>query len=132
MKQPDRLYIVLLAFIIMTFSCEKPSLFLQDNPLLTKSPEILSKSAPSDAFLTADDYRVSAKDLESFIHFLNILNDDKEGKVVSVDSISHEGRIACYLINLESGWKIISADKRGPVVLACCSGEGLSLDEMND
>lgn len=64
-------------------------------------------------------YIVSEEDLEAFIHN-RILESKSKGSeifVLSVTPYSFDGIPVFYVIDYNEGWEIVSADKRGPIVL---------------
>ena len=76
-------------------------------------------------------FLVSDEDIVSYVHYLNTRNDCLDNKVESVQPYYHNGRVVYYLINLDSGWQILSADKRGPIVLAQNAEGDMSLESLN-
>ena len=68
-----------------------------------------------------EDTSVSRQDIDSYLLFKTIeaKGKNQELEVINVEEYQNDGEISCYLIQYSKGWEIISADKRGPVVLAC-------------
>lgn len=68
-----------------------------------------------------EDTSVSRQDIDSYLLFKTIEArcNKQELKVINVEEYLNDGEITCYLIQYSKGWEIISADKRGPIVLAC-------------
>ena len=71
--------------------------------------------------ILGEDTSVSRQDIDSYLFFKTIEAKGKkqEIEVINVEEHLNEGEITCYLIQYSKGWEIISADKRGPIVLAC-------------
>lgn len=124
----NRLYLPLL--LLMFFACSKttpvanPLAIKESGSLLTKVDE--SKASESEFF-------VSIEDIQAYVHYRMLLA--KSGGIeLTVEGIEplgpEEGLIVCYLINYNSGWEIISADKRMPVLLAESSDGNISPDEI--
>ena len=61
-----------------------------------------------------EDYRVSEKDIDSYIRYKELSLD----KNIIVQSIVPLDNSAAFVINYDTGWEIISGDKRVPPVLA--------------
>ena len=102
-----------LAILLILFSCAKESL----------EPVFDSDSSASQTILFPtkgeDDYIVDEEDINSFIRYVSLSEKDL-GDFESFDTSSDNGLPVYYTLKFQNGWKIISADKRGPVIL----GEG--------
>lgn len=93
-------------------------------PITTRSNE--PSNDGYERFLVSDD------DLEAYIHFLNTIVDSERGLVVEAIPVEHDGHIVYFIINLEQGWLLLSADKRGPMILAESDSGSFSLNETNE
>lgn len=89
------------------------------------SKQHISKDLPTDLnqyrgtrgdVVVDTTFLVSSADIESYILKIGKSGNKKECKNVSL--VTYEGIPTSYLIEYESGWEIVSADKRGPIVLA--------------
>lgn len=67
-------------------------------------------------------YEVSPGDLEAYIHFKTLVNEKDTLVVKSILPFPNDYDAACYVINYEDNWEMISSDKRTAAVIA--SGEG--------
>lgn len=76
------------------------------------------------------DFIVTEKDVESYISFLNSVKNSTCGHVVSVDPVLSNDEVVYYIINMENGWQLLSADKRGPIVLSNSDTGLFTLEEM--
>ncbi len=91
-----------------------------ETSLSLNHPQPLSgtKSLPDNDF--KEENRVAIKDIDAYCRFLE-LTAESEGnrKFEIVEVIPHydDGVLVYYVINFKEGWTIISADKRGPIVL---------------
>lgn len=96
--------IVFLFFLLPALlgSCHKESM---------SSGILTTKTVESDEM--ADRFFVSEREAISFI-----AEAFKETDVLSITPVSANGTPLMYIMNFESGWKIVSADKRMPPVLA--------------
>lgn len=104
-----------------------------ENPYSTKEVNKDSESTITHTKASAStdylDYFVNDDDLEAYVHFLNLQKDHSNGRVIDTKPVEHEGNIVSYIVNFEKGWQIISADKRGPIVLAYSDDNSFSLEE---
>ena len=101
---------IVLLFVALFTTCAcinrvQDSIFLDNVDIITKSSETVL-------------YQVTEKDLQSYVHYLSVHDGFKDNKVQSISSYIKDGHTVFYILNLNRGWRIISADKRGPVVLA--------------
>lgn len=67
-------------------------------------------------------YNVTPEDIEAYIHFKTLANEKDTLVVKSILPFPSDDDLACYLINYEDSWEMISSDKRTAAVIA--SGEG--------
>ena len=98
----------LFLLIRIFFSCSKNDLLFQH-------------VFPVNAYMTKSDIKidsalfVSQDDINSYA----IIQSFKHGKsIVSISPVLSYGILTSYIIQYESGWEIVSSDKRGPIVLA--------------
>ena len=83
-----------------TSSSEFPSYYS------TKATEL------SAAFVLSDS------DVQAYIYYLSVHDDTRDNAVVEVTPVFKNNRTVYYIINMEQGWRLLSADKRGPIILA--------------
>lgn len=113
------LLLLILAFV--SAACTKNKL----SETLTVPSEQYWGNNTSKSYYSESDYSVSIEDVERYIAFKKSFSEDKlnrEGETI-MPLVSKTGLIVSYLINYESGWEILSADKRIQTVLAW-AGEG--------
>lgn len=96
--------------------------------VLESPHSILSTKTPQKDY---SSFVVTDSDLESYIHYLNTIQESKRGQVIETSPVVHNGEIVYYIINFESGWQLLSADKRGPIVLADNDDGFFTLSEAN-
>ncbi len=77
-------------------------------------------------------YNLSDSDVQAYIHYLSVYDDTRDNAVIDVSPVLKNDRIVYYIINMEHGWRLLSADKRGPVILASDADGLFSLDKSND
>ena len=101
--------LLLLLFCLIICQC---SLSPRLRPL---SPDTLSLKTKAN---TNSSFDVTEQDLNSYLKYLSVHEKYKSNNVKSVTPLFYNGSLVYYVINLTNGWRIISADKRGPIVLA--------------
>ena len=89
--------------LIMLFSCTKE----------THIDEKLSTKSSIDAKALNDTYFISEQQAREFIAKVY-----KETDIKGISTVSSNGSPTMYIINFDEGWKIVSADKRMPPILA--------------
>lgn len=106
----------LIAYIILCFlSCSKEQVcddsdYQDHNSVCVKS--VIVKCS-------GDDYIVTTEDMEYYARFMNKLEGKKfTGEVSDISPVFYKDVLACYVVNYQDGWQVISSDKRGPIVLA--------------
>ena len=62
-------------------------------------------------------YHVTSSDIDDYLKYKQISSPEKIS-LKGVEPFYFQGAIIFYVINYESGWEIVSADKRTPVLLA--------------
>ena len=110
------LFFVLSFLCIVLCACTK-----DDDRLLIDNITINSVSVKSGNNYEMHDYNlylVNESDIEHYKHFMNTIQDSEHGQVVEVIPVQKDSLLDYYIFNFENGWQIISADKRGPIVLA--------------
>ena len=65
-------------------------------------------------------YRVSLLDLEAYFHLLDVLENNDHLQVTDYRAYPNQDDVLFYAVDFEKGWQILSADKRGPLILAQC------------
>ena len=114
----------ILLFIFCVFACTNYS---KDELL----ESIVSPSAATKA-VEAETYAVTQFDIDSYINYMSRCHEEDGLIVRSISPIERDGRIVCYVVNYDDGWQIVSADKRGPIVLAECDSGSFSWGDAND
>lgn len=118
---------IIISFLIALASCGKESI-KGDADLATTAAVLSTKSSD----MLSDDFFVAEKELQSYIHFLETIKGDKPAvKVVSYEPVEESGALVYYILNFENGWQLVSADKRGPVVLGSSDSGSFCLEERN-
>lgn len=79
-----------------------------------------------------DIYQVTQKDIRDYVDYLSVHDDYKDNQVISVSTFCKDGHDVFYIINLEEGWKLISADKRGPIILAQSDSGQFDSQSLNE
>lgn len=77
-------------------------------------------------------YEVSPGDLDAYIHFKTLVNEKDTLVVKSIIPFPNDYDAACYVINYEDNWEMISSDKRTAAVIASGEGEFDPDFETND
>ena len=68
---------------------------------------------------SSEDFFVKTSDVESYINYLNTTNRENKSEIIDFTAYrDNNGDTVFYAINFEHGWQLLSADKRGPLVLA--------------
>lgn len=128
-------YIFSFAALIMLLavcSCNKEAFMDASSDITTRADE-----NPWDVdFADLDTtYFVSDKDVESYIHFKELVAEGEkrefEVREVVPLGLNDEATLA-YLINYNEGWEIIAADKRAPTVLASGDHGNINIKEVPD
>lgn len=76
-----------------------------------------------------DEYSVSEADVMVFVQTVG--KAEGRGNVKTCEPIYHNNKIVYYIINYYDGWQIISADRRGPIILGESPMGGFSLNNTN-
>lgn len=92
--------------------------------------EELSEALPGNANVSASDYNVSQDDIAKLLT-LNYGIIPTKANPLSIQPIINANDTVAYIVNLEEGWKIISADKRFPAVLAFNETGRFEPDSLN-
>ena len=115
---------------LLYLSCSQ----IERHPLETMdsfSLEQLSARETKGWLENTDNYFVTQEDIEDYIHFLILSEGDSLGAFMNSAPVEYDDEVVFYELSFESGWRIISADKRGPIVLASSNNGGKSLAESN-
>ena len=120
--------IVFLAVIFMNSSCQK-EVFEDDLNILMPSSfdQVVSKSSyPPEC---EDPYLVRDSDIDAYVHYHRVSDRmEEKGDIIDVKPYVSEGQCFFYVINFENGWEILSADKRGPIILAQGNEDSFSME----
>lgn len=104
---------IFLFILFAQIACSKTRFLNED---LTSA--ILTKAEYSAEELKHEDIFVSENDIQKYIDFREKAKDYQPNPVLTISSVEGDAEIAYYVIQYEQGWEVISADKRGPIVLA--------------
>lgn len=108
-----RRFFILFLSLFLSFSCVKENIIqidFQDN--------LTTKTLFSTRDLATEDFIVEESQLFKYIEFKEVDCSDIENSVQYVDAYCRNESPIYYVIQYERGWEIISADMRGPIVLA--------------
>ena len=111
-------------FLLVLLSCEKQF----ESSTCETTPDLAISYIQQSSTKGFEDYVVNERDVDSYIHYV-YLSEKELGAFVSIDTSSVEDNPVYYVIQFQNGWKILSADKRGPVVLGY--GENTFLGNTN-
>jgi len=79
----------------------------------TRMGEIESFPFDGSLFVTIDD-------INDYVYFVS-LQDESAGtkkEIVSINPVTFDRDTAYYVLQYSEGWEVVSADKRGPIILA--------------
>lgn len=79
----------------------------------------------------ANDYLVEMEDIDAYLSFAKGLPPVKTANDVEVEVVSRDDSPVYYILKYCDGWEILSADKRGPVVLAKSGHKGIDSIKNN-
>ncbi len=118
MKSNLRRLFFLFISLLLAFSCEQTALF---EPMHESSLDSVLSTKGGEASLPENHelYIVSDTDIEAYIKNV-ILEGESKNKTISVNTVTpykYDDLPVFYIIDYNEGWEIVSADKRGPVVL---------------
>lgn len=117
------LFVIPLAFCLL-MSCQKQ--IIDPQAMHRKSSLFASTKVEPGSF----SYSVSLEDMERYVRFIKLAYKKDARSIIPVPD---KGETALYIVNYESGWQLVSADKRATVVLGE-SEEGefsMASDNMN-
>lgn len=120
-------FLIFLSFPFILYDCS-----LQQKEMITPNNSASYMGNVSTKADIKDNYQVTEQDLDAFVHYLSVHDSYKDNPVRSIEPYSINGKNAFYIINLENGWKIISSDKRGPIVLAQCEEGQYNVELSNE
>lgn len=110
------IYLTLIGVVVESIiSCKK----IQDTDVEIRKSEVFMTTKAS--IPEEDYYRVTSEDMDAYVHFLSVLDDPEKREVTGFFPYEEEGELLFYVVTFSDGWRIISPDKRGPVVL--CENE---------
>ena len=111
MKKNDYFYLVLIVFSVSCLCCSK------DIPKRIGTRENFRYSSLTKGFISIDSALfVSEADLKCYTDKIGVLRNKQAVK--SVTPLSYNGFLTSYVVEYDSGWEMISSDKRGPFILA--------------
>ncbi len=105
--------IFLFVLFIIQIACSKTTF---SNEELTSI--ILTKSEFSAEDLKQEDVSVSVNDIQKYLDFREKAKDYQPNTVITINPVEEDSEISYYVIQYEHGWEVLSADKRGPIILA--------------
>lgn len=120
--------IIILTFsLLFLFSCSKSRIiteeFVPDN--------ILTKAGLTEEDLLTENVVVTEEHILDYISFKEKAKDYQENNVLGITPVEEDGNLVYYVIQYERGWELVSADMRGPIVLAH-SEEGTYEESMSN
>lgn len=71
---------------------------------------------PCDSIVSVKSLNVSVNDVKHYINISDLIK--TKSSEPEIEPITYNNDTALYIVNFNDGWKIISADKRAPIVLA--------------
>lgn len=116
--------VLLLTILLVFVSCS--SFGMQDEMVCyevsssTKSGELVNPNLLTYADITA------------YCHYLSIHESTKSKVILDISPVVRKGVTVYYVINFDKGWRLLSADKRGPIVLAESEEGQFNQDEVNE
>ncbi len=105
--------LILISAIIFLFSCSKSDLSRSEIP----------SSARANV--------ISTNDINYYLESIKGIDITKSKSLTRIDPLVSEKDTLMYLINYESGWELLSADKRAPIVIAMSETGNISIDDLN-
>ena len=113
--KPSNLFYAVLSGVIL-FSCAKSNTIDLDNHPVRLVDLVNTKSYIQYEDLGEEDYVVSLEEANQYANY-RCLEDKTIVGINKVELFDYDGKPIVYGIDYDEGWEIISADKRGPVVL---------------
>lgn len=90
-----------------------------------------SRSIDMESGSVVNSFRVSQKDILSYVHEVKGVSEDtKSAESIDIIPIIHNSDTVMYIVNYETGWEVLSADRRAPVVLMTCDAGYLTESEL--